>query len=208
MNERQKIYDEMCRVLTEWETQEAVDDDLYWMLVKIQNNWETVITANTEDVAMNRVDNITKFAQKKAEEQIAKENETMQRIEAYKEQIKALKPRIDELLMVGNACLEHGIKLEGKAWGGHEGYDTHQFISNSWSHLCGFISEYNQSARKHMPFTKVGKIGGGACNYNLTTDGVSINVSGDVEYVLKKFLDDFDTFETEFYNYVDKVTAQ
>jgi hypothetical protein len=49
VNERQKIYDEMCRVLTEWETQEAVDDDLYWMLVKIQNNWETVITANTED---------------------------------------------------------------------------------------------------------------------------------------------------------------
>lgn len=46
MNERQKIYDEMCRVLTDWETQEAVDDDLYWMLVKIQNNWETIITAD------------------------------------------------------------------------------------------------------------------------------------------------------------------
>lgn len=44
MNEKQKIYDEMCRVLTDWETQEAVDDDLYNMLVKIQNNWETVIT--------------------------------------------------------------------------------------------------------------------------------------------------------------------
>ena len=44
MSERDKIYDEICRVLTEWETQEAVDDDLYNMLVKIQNNWETVIT--------------------------------------------------------------------------------------------------------------------------------------------------------------------
>ena len=43
MSERDKIYDEICRVLTEWETQEAVDDDLYNMLVKIQNNWETVI---------------------------------------------------------------------------------------------------------------------------------------------------------------------
>ena len=74
MNERQKIYDEMCRVLTEWETQEAVDDDLYWMLVKIQNNWETVITASTEDVVMSRVDNIVRFAQKKRKRTDRKRN--------------------------------------------------------------------------------------------------------------------------------------
>lgn len=43
--DKQKIYDEMCKVLTDWETQEAVDDDLYNMLVKIQNNWECIITA-------------------------------------------------------------------------------------------------------------------------------------------------------------------
>lgn len=46
---KQSIYDEMCRVLTDWETQEAVDDDLYNMLVKIQNNWEAVITAQEEN---------------------------------------------------------------------------------------------------------------------------------------------------------------
>lgn len=156
---------------------------------------------------MSRIDNIMNFAQRKEIEQAEKEMAKLNRIEEYKERIRALKPRIDELLVVGNACLEHGIKLDGKAWGGHEGYDTHQFFSNSWSHLTGFIYEYNQTTRKPMPIIKVGKIGGGACDYNLTTDGVSINVSGDVEYVLKKFLDDFDTFETEFYNYVDKVTA-
>lgn len=45
MNEtKENIYNEMCRILTDWETQNAVDDDLYNMLVKIQNNWETVIT--------------------------------------------------------------------------------------------------------------------------------------------------------------------
>jgi hypothetical protein len=162
---------------------------------------------NDKGVTMNRIDNITKFAQKKAEEKIAKENETMQRIEAYKEQVRALKPRIDELLIVGNACLEHGIELDGRAWGGHEGYDTHQFFSNSWSHLTGFVREYDQTTRKISPLTKVGKLGGGACDWNLTTDGVNINVSGGVEYVLKYFLDEFDEFETEFYKYVDKVTA-
>lgn len=49
MSERQKIYDEMCRVLTEYESAEDGDKiteyELYEMLVKIQNNWETVITA-------------------------------------------------------------------------------------------------------------------------------------------------------------------
>lgn len=152
---------------------------------------------------MNRIDNIVKFAQKKEEEKITKEMETAQRIEEYKKIIKSFKPRIDELLAVGNACKNNSIELTGGSWGGHEGYDTHQFISNSWSHLLGFISEGNGK-----PFTKIGKIGGGACDYNLTTDGTIINVSGDVEYVLKRFVDDFDTFETEFYAYVDKVTAQ
>ena len=157
---------------------------------------------------MSRVDNIVNFAQRREDEQTRKENAKLNRIEEYKNKIKALKPRIDELLKVGNACLTYGISLKGQAWGGHEGYDTHQFISNGWSHLCGFISEYDKVTGKDMPFTKVGKIGGGACDYNLTTDGLTINVSGDIEYVLKKFLDDFDTFEMEFYNYVDTVTAQ
>ena len=48
---KQSIYDEMCRLLTEYENRkiEIVDVDweseLYEMLVKIQNNWEAVITA-------------------------------------------------------------------------------------------------------------------------------------------------------------------
>ena len=49
MNERQKIYDEMCRVLTLYEEcDDDVSDVLYEMLVKIQNNWEAVITKQEE----------------------------------------------------------------------------------------------------------------------------------------------------------------
>lgn len=151
---------------------------------------------------MSRIDNIAKFAQKKEEEQINKEMEKKQKIYYYNERIKSLKPRIDELLAVGNACLEHGIPLTGQAWGGHEGYDTHQFITNSWSHLLGFV------ANKNLPFTKLGIMGGGACNFDLRTDGEITNVSGDILWVLKKFVDGFDTFEKEFYEYVDKITGQ
>ena len=209
---KRDIYDELSRVLTDYEHREDIyenidwETELYEMLVKIQNRWEDTITK--EDLQMSRIDNIVKFATKQEMEQVAKETAKLRRIEGYKENIKSLKPRIDELLAVGNACLKHNIPIEGKAWGGHEGYDTHQFISNGWSHVSGFIREYSPNTRQVLPLTKVGKIGGGACNYNLTTDGVTINVSGDIEYVLKKFLDDFDTFETEFYKYVDKVTAQ
>lgn len=157
---------------------------------------------------MSRINNIAKFAQKKEEERITKEMTIARQIEEYKETIKSFKPRIDELIAVGNACLEHGIALEGKAWGGHEGYDTNQFITNSWSHLLGFVVNYDRTMRKKMPFTKLGIMGGGACNFDLKTDGVTVEVSGDVLWVLKKFVEGFDLFETEFYKYVDKVTGQ
>ena len=48
-NERNAIYDELCRVLTDYESngseESASADDLYTLLVKIQNRWEDVITA-------------------------------------------------------------------------------------------------------------------------------------------------------------------
>ena len=44
---KQALYDEMCRLLTEYEEGSDMvnQGELYDMLVKIQNNWETVITA-------------------------------------------------------------------------------------------------------------------------------------------------------------------
>lgn len=156
---------------------------------------------------MSRIENIAKFAQKRDDAQMEKERRIEMEIEMYKERIKALKHRIDELLTVGNACMEHGIPIEGRAWGGHEGYDTNQFISNSWSHLVGFIKEVDMETRKPLPLAKVGVRGGGACHFDLETDGVRIDVSGEVLWVLKHFVEGFDEFETEFYKYVDKVTG-
>ena len=45
MNDKQMIYDELSKVLTDYENMEVFEDALYEMLVKIQNNWETIITA-------------------------------------------------------------------------------------------------------------------------------------------------------------------
>lgn len=118
---------------------------------------------------MSRIDNIVNFAQRKEEEKVAAEIALQQKIEDYKIQIRALKPRIDELIKVGNACLEYNIPLEGSSWGGHEGYDTHQFFTNSWSHLVGFVSN------KNRPVTHLGIRAGGACGvWDFYTNGVDI----------------------------------
>ena len=39
------IYDELSAILTDYEEGNATEADIYDMLVKIQNNWDTVITA-------------------------------------------------------------------------------------------------------------------------------------------------------------------
>lgn len=36
------IYDEMCRVLTDYENMEATEEDIYHCLCKIQNAWEVI----------------------------------------------------------------------------------------------------------------------------------------------------------------------
>lgn len=41
---KRTIYDELCRVLTDYEEKRADSKDLYEMLVKVQNRWEDVIT--------------------------------------------------------------------------------------------------------------------------------------------------------------------
>lgn len=48
--EREKIYDEICRTLTDYENEPDMVNEqaLYTLLVKIQNNWESVITAKEE----------------------------------------------------------------------------------------------------------------------------------------------------------------
>ena len=53
VRKREEIYDEICKVLTNYENAKDGDKfteyELYEMLVKIQNNWEAVITAQEEN---------------------------------------------------------------------------------------------------------------------------------------------------------------
>ena len=46
--ERQEIYDEISKTLTDYVEGILTAQDLYEMLVKVQNNWEAVITAQND----------------------------------------------------------------------------------------------------------------------------------------------------------------
>ena len=48
MSEKNKIYDELSRVLTEYEEGLIEAEELYDMLVLIQNSWEDIITSQDE----------------------------------------------------------------------------------------------------------------------------------------------------------------
>ena len=126
--------------------------------------------------------------------------------------IRALAPRIDELIATGNACLQSKIPMTGQAFGIREGYDTNQFFTNSWSHLVGFVGNPHLQPC-HIEF--LGINAGGACGvYNFRTNGVDVfsvhekkpddtipPSIGDME----RFLNSFEDFESSFYAYVDSV---
>lgn len=155
-----------------------------------------------------RLNNIDSFAEKKEAEKMTKtENESLE-IKRLVDEIKELQPRINDLLIVGNACLFNKIPLKGTGFGCQQGYDTHQFITNGWSHLLGFVDK--SIAPQKLPFMYLGIQGGGFYTYDLETDGYIVYVSGrdrrDKIHVLNRFIKEFDEFEKEFYAYVDRVT--
>lgn len=157
---------------------------------------------------LDRLNNINDFAERKETERKQKTEKENLEIKKLIKQIKELQPRINDLLITGNACLFNKIPLKGTGFGCKEGYDTHQFITNGWSHLLGFVDK--SIAPQKLPFRALGIQGGGFDHYDLETDGRIVYVSGvdriSKIYVLNRFIKEFDEFEKEFYAYVDRVT--
>ena len=84
-----------------------------------------------------------------------KEIETKNRFDIALAKIKELKPRIDDLIKLANYAKGNGIDFNKRGWGGHEGYDTGMFCTNSWSHLVGFVNR--------NPIKLLGIDAGGVC---------------------------------------------
>ena len=144
----------------------------------------------------------------------AAEEKKQKKIDHLISDIKALEPRIRNLIDTGNACLQSNIPLTGQAFGMREDYDTNQFFTNSWSHLVGFVGNPHD---KSCYIEFLGINGGGACGvYDFRTDGdsvFSVNERNFSDIIvpsighMQRFLNRFDEFESAFYSYVDKVIA-
>lgn len=144
-----------------------------------------------------RLKNLENYASEKEMEEKRKIERERQEEIAMIKNIKSLKPRIDDLLLVANSCLSHGIRIENIKWGSMNYKDGH-FGADATTHHLGF--SIHEST--HIHFLEIR--GGGYDNYNLNTNGVIVDVQGEKLYVLKRFLNEFDKFESEFYAYVDK----
>lgn len=160
----------------------------------------------------NRLDALHTFKDNEVILKRAAEEQTQNKINSLISQIQALKPRIDELIATGNACLQSNIPMTGSAFGMREGYDTNQFFTNSWSHLVGFVGNPH---RQPCHIEYLGINAGGACgSYDFRTDGdrvfsVHENEPGDITApsigYMERFLNCFEEFESSFYAYVDRV---
>jgi hypothetical protein len=166
---------------------------------------------------MSRIDDIKNYKVKCETENKNKEIARQNEINSYIEQIKALKPRIEELILTANACLENGIEINTTQKEFCSFLDTWEcgtFCTNCITHKIGFVWQYkdNQFINK---IETMGVNGGGANgeHYLRTNGNFVISRAGrgyddkckepDI-FQLKTFVKDFDAFETAFYAYIDK----
>ena len=154
-----------------------------------------------------------KMIDSKAERDKQKESEKKMTLDTRRqtayEKIRELKPRIYNLIKIGNHARENGIKMN-HALGCKESYETGFFYSNGWSHLLGFIDD--------MPIKYIGIVAGGACgDIDLVTDGDIVVgrshsnhdiVQEPTLYYMERMIKEFDEFENAFYSYIDKICKE
>ena len=118
----------------------------------------------------------------------------------------------DELIDVANACVENNINIDTyhKALiRNDDEWEKGTFVTNSISHKIGFVTQGKQK------ITYMGINAGGACGrWDFRTNGDCVVATDeDNSHITtkpslsqcKEFLNEFDEFETAFYNYVDKI---
>lgn len=164
------------------------------------------------------MDRIEKIQQHKEAVKKQKEMKDMVKEATLKDRvakIKNLKPRIDKLIELANACLENDIDINKCCSSGWcRGYDNYQdgtFVTNGISHHLGFLPPLDNI------IYEIGIIAGGCCGpWDLHTNGTYVtfvNQENDDERdseekdisTLEKLLNDFEKFETAFYKYVDQI---
>lgn len=143
-----------------------------------------------------RIKVLNAYGAKKEQIRKAAEDARNKKLEDYAEKVLALKPRIDDLIAVANACVKNGISLQPAEV--TQRYENGYFISNKQNNLTGFIYREKEGIRL------VGIEDAIMTNGDHVTTFVK---DCDKECAFKVFLNEFDKFETKFYEFVDEICA-
>lgn len=165
---------------------------------------------------MNTADRINKITERRNildAQQRAIECGKIKTIDDLANGIKALTPRIKELITVGVALLSNNISFGKRVgrWGQDE-----EFITNGITHELGFFFKF---AKDNSPLLGIGIKGGGCDGHDLAVNAegeVIININpyakvyqydGYYDYCrkYKQFIRDFDEFENKVYQYVENL---
>ena len=156
---------------------------------------------------LNKIENYkTATAERAEQERIAAEHHR----QSLLDQIRVMKPDIDNLVKVAKAAQEAGIPLKVGYMANHT-YENGDFFTDAMTHKVGFV----QASITSKEIIGVGFEAGGCCGvYDFFTDGVAIydkkrNNGHDREAStehLEKFIEKFPEFERAFYDYIGQKT--
>ena len=145
-------------------------------------------------------------AERAEQERVAAEHHRQRLLD----QIRVMKPDIDNLIKVAKAAQEAGIPLKVGYMANHT-YENGDFFTDAMTHKVGFV----QASITSKEIIGVGFETGGCCGvYDFFTDGVAIydknrgnghDREASTEH-LEKFIEKFPEFERAFYDYIGQKT--
>lgn len=158
---------------------------------------------------LNKIKNYkTATAERAEQERVAAEHHR----QSLLDQIRVMKPDIDNLIKVANAAREANIPIQVKFPCTDFSYENSHFMTDATTHKVGFVPSWPISGE----IIGVGFEGGGCCGgYDFFTDGSAIydknrdnghDREASTEH-LEKFIKKFPEFERAFYDYIEKVTG-
>ena len=150
----------------------------------------------------------TATAEKAEQERVAAEHYR----QSLLDQIRVMKPDIDNLIKVAETAREAGIPLKVSYGHFDSSYKMGDFFTDAITHKIGFVpTSFNNNK-----IIGVGFEGGGYCGqYDFFTNGSVIcdknrdnghDREASTEH-LEKFIEKFPEFEKAFYDYIEKVTG-
>lgn len=158
---------------------------------------------------LNKIENYkTATAERAEQERIAAEHHR----QSLLDQIRVMKPDIDNLIKVAETAREAGIPLLVSSFCVNPSYERGDFFTDAMTHKVGFVP----TSFNNKTIIGVGFEGGGCCGqYDFFTDGVAIydrnrdngfSREASTEH-LEKFIEKFPEFEKAFYDYIEKKTS-